>query len=336
MGRGEPVIRQWNLLKALQAHRFGISVEELADRLECSKRQVQRDLRVLLDSGFPVRYDEREFCKRFWKLESNFVESKGIILSFTEMISLYLGQKLLVPLLGTQLGSGILTLLEKIKAVLPSEMLEYFGSLEETLLVKNAVYQDYSKCHDEIFLLNKAISESRVVSLRYLSRRRQQGYSTEFHPYGLVFYGTNLYVIGYLQEYSEIRTLKINRVSETVLTDKTFERPRGFSLKEYTEGGFGVFSPGKPQDIKVRFTGWAAHNVREQSWHVTQKVVKDAKDHIVVKYTLSNTAEFKRWVLGFGAEAVVLSPESLAHEIHNDAKAIASLYNKGFKDPTKG
>ena len=37
MARGEPLIRQWNLIKALQAHRFGISADQLAARVGCSK-----------------------------------------------------------------------------------------------------------------------------------------------------------------------------------------------------------------------------------------------------------------------------------------------------------
>jgi len=32
MARGEPLVRQWNLLKTLQAHHLGVSVEELAER----------------------------------------------------------------------------------------------------------------------------------------------------------------------------------------------------------------------------------------------------------------------------------------------------------------
>jgi len=40
MARGEPPIRQWNLLKALQANYFGLSADELAERLECTKRTV--------------------------------------------------------------------------------------------------------------------------------------------------------------------------------------------------------------------------------------------------------------------------------------------------------
>jgi hypothetical protein len=42
MARGDGLFRQWELIKVLQAHRFGVSTKELCARLECNKRTVQR------------------------------------------------------------------------------------------------------------------------------------------------------------------------------------------------------------------------------------------------------------------------------------------------------
>lgn len=121
MGRGEPLFRQWNILKGLQANHFGLCADELAERVECSKRQVQRDLKILQDVGFPIFYEDRDFGKRFWRLSSNALESKQLMLSMTEMLSLFIGQQLLLPLSGTQFGDGLATAIEKIKAVLPGK-----------------------------------------------------------------------------------------------------------------------------------------------------------------------------------------------------------------------
>ena len=72
---------QWNLLKAIQANYFGITADELAARAECSKRQVQRDLNVLQLVGFPIRYEVRDYGKRFWRMESHFLESEKLALT---------------------------------------------------------------------------------------------------------------------------------------------------------------------------------------------------------------------------------------------------------------
>ena len=55
----------------------------MAVRLECSKRQVLRDLKILQELGFPVSFEERDFGKRYWKLSAHFIESDKLIFSLT-------------------------------------------------------------------------------------------------------------------------------------------------------------------------------------------------------------------------------------------------------------
>ena len=328
MARGEPLIRQWNLLKALQAHRFGIGTDELAERLECTKRTVQRDLNVLQQSGFPVSFEQRDFGKRFWKLAPQFIERQELMLTVTEMLSLFLSRQILSPLAGTQFGDGLATALDKIKAFLPARALNYFDDLDENLLVKVVARHDYSGQDKEIRIINQAMAEGRVLKVRYQSASKGRAIDTRFHPYGLVFFGMNLYCIGHLEAYDEIRTLKVARFLGVELTADTFEKPRTFSLRAWTHGAFGVFGPGKFQTIKVRFTGWATTNVREHTWHPSQKIVKDGKDSLVATFELSDTTEFKRWLLGYGRCAVVLSPKGLVDEMVEELKGARTGYRK--------
>lgn len=326
MPRGEPLIRQWNLLKALQAHRFGIGANELAERLECTKRTVQRDLGVLQQAGFPISHEDRNFGKRFWKLAPHFIESDELMLSVTEMLSLFLSRQVLSPLTGTQFGDGLATALDKIKALLPKRALNYFDDLDENLLVKTVAHHDYSGQDKQIQIINQAMSDSRVLRIRYRSASKKRTLDARFHPYGLVFFGMNLYCIGHLEEYDEVRTLKVVRFEGVEMTDETFEKPDTFSLAAYTQGTFGVFGPGKFQTIRVRFTGWAATNVREQKWHPSQKITKDTASRLVATFELSSTTEFKRWLLGYGRHAVVLSPKTLADEIKAEFRAACGAY----------
>jgi len=325
MARGEPLFRQWELLKTLQAHRFGISTDELAERLECNKRTVQRDLNVL-QVMFPIQFEQREFGKRFWKLAAHFIESEKLQLTMMEMLSLYLSQQLLAPLAGTPFGDGLATALEKIKAILPTRALRYFADLDETFLIKSLGQEDYSGKSKEIAIINDAILYERVLRITYHSGSQDRELTTAFHPYGLVLLSSSLYCIGWLEEYDEVRTLKVSRLKGVQRTARTFERPRSFSLARHTKGAFGVFGPGKVQTVRARFTGWAATNVREHRWHQSQTIVKDHDDALEVTFTLSSTVEFKRWLLGFGRHAVVLKPRKLAREIVDELSEAARLY----------
>lgn len=327
MSRGEPLIRQWQLLKAMQSFRYGLDADELAKRVECSKRQVLRDLKILQEVGFPIAFEERDFGKRFWKLSANFIESDKLILSVTELVSLYLSQKLLAPLSGTQFGEGLEMLLKKIKSSIPPSALNHFGSMEDTLLVKNRTYHDYSIHDKKIRLLHQAIQERYAVKLCYQSLSKKCPYDTVYHPYGMVFFDGSLYCIGFMTEYGEIRTLKLNRIQSAELTDVRFGRPRDFSLKGYTQNAFGIFTPaGKPQTIQVQLHRWAAASVREKQYHPSQTILEDQKDSLKVQFELDDTTELKRWVLGFGAHAKVLKPTFLAEELYQEAQLMLDCY----------
>jgi len=183
MARGDSLFRQWELIKALQAHRFGLSTEELAARLECNKRTVQRDLGVLQDI-FPISHEQRDRGKRYWKLAHNAVESEQLQLTMTEMLSLFLSQQLLLPLAGTQFGDGLQTAIQKIRALLPARALTYFEGLDESFFIKSLANHDYSGQDKEIRILNEAILNRRAVKVIYHSASKGREVISEFHPYG--------------------------------------------------------------------------------------------------------------------------------------------------------
>jgi len=264
MARGDSLFRQWELIKTLQAHRSGLGTEELAARLECNKRTVQRDLNVLQDI-FPIGHEQRDRGKRYWKLAHNAVESEQLQLTMTEMLSLFLSQQLLLPLAGTQFGDGLQTAIQKIRALLPARALTYFEGLDESFFIKSLANHDYSGQDKEIRILNEAILNRRAVKVIYHSASKGREVISEFHPYGMVLLHASLYCIGYLACYDEVRTLKVARIKGLTRLEKTFEKPDDFSLASRFQGAFGVFQTGKKQKIRAEFTGWAATNLREPS-----------------------------------------------------------------------
>lgn len=328
MARGDSLFRQWELIKTLQAHRFGLDTEELAARLECNKRTVQRDLNVLQDI-FPIGHEQRDRGKRYWKLAHNAVESEQLQLTMTEMLSLFLSQQLLLPLAGTQFGDGLQTAIQKIRALLPARALTYFEGLDESFFIKSLANHDYSGQDKEIRILNEAILNRRAVKVIYHSASKGREVISEFHPYGMVLLHASLYCIGYLACYDEVRTLKVARVKGLTRLEKAFDKPDDFSLASHFQGAFGVFQTGKKQKIRAEFTGWAATNLREMQWHPSQKIVKDDGDRVIATFELGNTVEFKRWVLGFGGHATVVSPTDLVAEVRAELQRALGKYRAG-------
>lgn len=327
MARGDNLFRQWELIKVLQARRFGVSTEDLCARLGCNKRTVQRDLGVLQDI-FPISYEQRDRGKRFWNLDNNTIESEQLQLTMTEMLSLFLSQQLLLPLAGTQFGDGLQTTIQKIRTMLPAKALTHFEGLDKAFVIKHMASHDYSSQDKEIRLLNQAVLNTRCVNVLYCSASKGQEVLSEFHPYGMVLLHASLYCVGYLACYQEVRTLKVARIKRLTLLDKCFDKPADFSLTSYLKGAFGVFQTRKPQRIRVAFTGWAATSVREVQWHPSQKIIRDGTEGLVAAFELGNTVEFKRWLLGFGRYARVLAPKALVDEVDEELRAAADGYQR--------
>jgi predicted DNA-binding transcriptional regulator YafY len=107
---------------------------------------------------------------------------------------------------------------------------------------------------------------------------------------------------------------------------KPFQTPKDFKLENFLDGSFGIIAWGEPKPITVRLYSWAATAVREHQWHPSQKIVSEQEDSVTVQFELSDTTEFKRWVLGFGRNAQVLKPKDLAQDIAEELAAAHSMY----------
>ena len=57
--RNAEVIRQWQILREIEARRTGVTIHELATQVRVSTRTIRRDLQALQEAGFAV-YDEGE------------------------------------------------------------------------------------------------------------------------------------------------------------------------------------------------------------------------------------------------------------------------------------
>ncbi|HEX6738897.1 MAG TPA: HTH domain-containing protein, partial [Vicinamibacteria bacterium] len=64
--RNAEVIRQWRILKRIEAGRYTTS-QDLAEEHGVTERTIRRDIEALQEAGFPL-YDERSDGRKIWRL----------------------------------------------------------------------------------------------------------------------------------------------------------------------------------------------------------------------------------------------------------------------------
>src|SRR6187200_3244086 len=63
--RHTEVIRQWQIPRAIESSRFGLTVTDLAGRFDVTTRTIRRDLDALAMAGFPLDSIKREAATRW-------------------------------------------------------------------------------------------------------------------------------------------------------------------------------------------------------------------------------------------------------------------------------
>jgi predicted DNA-binding transcriptional regulator YafY len=217
-----PTTRVLAMLELLQARRQ-LSGAELAAGLGVDQRTVRRYALRLADLGIPVTAERGRYGG--YRLLPGY-RLPPLMLTDDEAAAVVIGL-----LAAERLGhpvAGISTALAKIQRVLPATLSERVAALCQTLDFtqhqrKPAVAADTGT----VLTLATAASQHQRVRLRYRSHAEQDS-ERDLDPYGLVLHSGRWYVTGRDGKSGELRTFRVDRVSEALLSGVSFDPPAGF------------------------------------------------------------------------------------------------------------
>jgi predicted DNA-binding transcriptional regulator YafY len=144
-------------------------------------------------------------------------------------------------------------------------------------------------------------------------------------PYRLLFFDGAFYLIGYCGLRQDIRVFALDRIRRLDLTDETFDLPADMILDDFLKSSFGVFL-GPSTRVQVRFAAETAGYIAEKTWHASQKLRPQKDGSMIFEAEVAGTEEIKRWILTWGAQAVVLAPKSLRDELRREAEKMLKTY----------
>src|SRR3990170_2635854 len=105
--RNAEVIRQWQILREIEAHRTGVTIHELARAARVSTRTIRRDLQALQEAGFAV-YDEGEDNEtKRWRIDTAPFRAVQEGLTVADVAALYLSRAVVESLTGWPLADEL-------------------------------------------------------------------------------------------------------------------------------------------------------------------------------------------------------------------------------------
>jgi predicted DNA-binding transcriptional regulator YafY len=334
------LLRYMEMLKLLSRDRK-LSASEIQRRLEdkgykASKRTIERDLQML-SIPFGLEADERN--KPYgWRYASNVSISLVPGLSETEALSF---------LLLKQFSSRLLP------ASLKDDLAPYFREAQRKLSddVSSGAVKTWPKkvrCvdpHQPLLApaidpvvqkeVHAALLRGKQISIIYRPGHRND--AKEYSPInvlGLVEHGAIVYLIATFFNYEDIRIIAMHRIRKATMLDSASKVPVGFDLDGYIKSGaFGFGAIGQTIDIELHFYNNAGAHLLETRLAENQ-VTEELEDGVLsVKATVMDTPRLRWWILGFGPDVEVISPDRLRRDIQTRLEDAASRYGKRSEAP---
>jgi predicted DNA-binding transcriptional regulator YafY len=327
MPRKAEVIRQWTILRDLEASRR-VTIDDLAARTGVTTRTIRRDLEALQTSGFPL-FDQVIDGKRYWTLEAKAfrrLDDTGFTLA--ELSALYFSRTLVECLAATPFQQDVASAFDKLSAALTPGMRQFLDRLPLVIQTKGssprAGRPDAVKTEREhIAKLLDATLNHRRATMKYFSMSSSREKEYVIEPYRLVYSPGGMYLQAFVPEYAEVRTFLVDRIRGLSLHEERF------TPTDVPEAAFahsiGV-NEGPPEHIEIAFEPRIAPFVRERQWHPSQKHVDGKDGGVVLTLDVCNDWALRSWILSFGPLARVLKPAALAAQIKDEIDRASARY----------
>jgi predicted DNA-binding transcriptional regulator YafY len=321
--RNAEVIRQWKILKTIEAGRYTSSAK-LAAEHQVTERTIRRDIEALQEAGFPL-YDDRVDGKRVWRLVEGHRQRLTQSFTLAELAALYFSRNMLSFLRGAPFAQDLESAFAKIKEALPARSIPYLSRIQDLFSARPDPWKDYSKKQDVISGLIDAILHQRQARIAYFSFNSRKTKSYTLDPYRLVYYRGGLYLYARAHEYDEVRTFAVERIQKMEVLDEGFLIPPDFSPAEYARSAFGI-AGGKPETVELVFGAEMAGYIRERSWHESQTLSDEPDGGVRLVMEVAPAFELKAWVKGFLPHVQVVRPASLRDEIARELREAAGAF----------
>jgi len=314
-------------LRAMLDGASGVSIYDVAERLEVNPRTALRYIQALQRAGEPI-YEEMSGKRKVWRLMPT-ARRQSVTMTTSQMLALFLSRRVFDFLAGTGFKEDLDDVFRKLEATLRKKDVAAVQNLDRKVFDLNEARHLYEgRIEDVNDIMTALLREERLrVTHEGVSGGRK---TFVLDPYTLLVYKKGLYLAGRSEGHGgEVRTFALDgfRGVEWLRAER-FEYPADYRPEQLTEGAFGLIRGKEATKVRILFDPKVARYVQRRQWHPTQRFRRTADGGVEMTMDLRGTVEVVSWVLGFGGTAEVLEPDSLRHEVRGELAAGVGRYGE--------
>lgn len=174
-------------------------------------------------------------------------------------------------------------------------------------------------------ILLSAIDSGQAVQFQHRPSRSDPYRLRTVEPWGVVTYRGRWYLVGHDRDRADVRTFRLSRIGEEVRPvgpRGAVQRPDGVDLREIVHQAVAEWPAGAQARVWVA-DGRATALRRQAAITASRTLSGRAGDEIAIDIGMQ--ARLAREIAGYGADAVVLEPQSLRDDVVARLRAQAGL-----------
>ncbi|MBT1704884.1 helix-turn-helix transcriptional regulator [Chryseosolibacter indicus] len=174
----------------------------------------------------------------------------------------------------------------------------------------------YYKGMDFFDIILEAVDEKRALVIHYKRFQKERGDVHIFHPYLMKEYMNRWYVLGYSERRKWVITLGLDRIEKIEPSTSDFIVNTFLDAETYFNNTLGItHTPGKAEDIVLRFSSTQANYIKTQYLHHSQETLEEDEDGLKIVLKLKINFELISKLMAFGPDVEVLKPIKLRNKI---------------------
>ena len=305
-----PIARMKAIYEAIKSERRP-NCSVLAKKLEVSSKTVQRDIdymRYQLD--LPIEFDQERNGFFFSEPVAHF---PLVHITESELVALLVARKAIEQYANTPFQKPLAAAFQKLSTGLEGQINFNWQELEHTFDFRPIGIPQQNLAVFET--VAAALREERELELQYRKLESKRPELRRVQPYSLICIENQWYLRAWDLVRRDLRIFHVGRIGQAKKLPHRFKRPAGFDINESFIDTIGVYIGTKPENMVLRFSGWAATVINERVWNPSQSIREREDGTVELKLKISINPELERWLWSWGDAVEVIAPVTLRDSV---------------------
>ncbi len=213
---------------------------------------------------------------------------------------------------------------------------EFAKQLHRQVFVANRVKTVNERIYYNVDKIHDAIAENKQIKFRYFDIDvnkekvfRKDGEYYHESPVSLTWDDENYYLITYKEKYNHYVHYRVDKMDSIELTeDDRVLSDKPFDLSAYAKTMFRMFG-GDEVDVRLKFEN-SLVGVVYDTFGMDIPIIKDDENHFVCDVKVAVSPQFLSWVISFGQQAEIISPDTVIRRLYELMTDVHRVYEGGL------